>query len=112
MNNNIRTYSNGESAYQYFTEKMLDSGLYLLDEPENSLSPQKQLELVQFLEDAVRFYDCQLVIATHSPFILSLKGAKIYDMDQDKVDIKQWNELKNVKVYYEFFQKHQDEFKK
>ncbi len=112
LNNNIRTYSNGESAYQYFTEKMLDSGLYLLDEPENSLSPQKQLELVQFLEDAVRFYDCQLVIATHSPFILSLKGAKIYDMDQDKVDIKQWNELKNVKVYYEFFQKHQDEFKK
>ena len=64
---------------RYFTEKILDGGLYLLDEPENSLSPQKQLELLQFLEDSVRFYDCQFIIATHSPFLLSLKGARIYD---------------------------------
>ena len=112
LNNNIRTYSNGESAYQYFTEKILDGGLYLLDEPENSLSPQKQLELLQFLEDSVRFYDCQFIIATHSPFILSLKGARVYDMDAEVVDIKRWTELKNVREYYHFFKQYEDEFKK
>ena len=112
LNNNIRTYSNGESAYQYFTEKILDGGLYLLDEPENSLSPQKQLELLQFLEDSVRFYDCQFIIATHSPFLLSLKGARIYDMDAEVVDIKPWTKLKNVREYYNFFKQYEDEFKK
>ena len=38
-----REHSNGESAIKYFTEKIGEGGLYLLDEPENSLSPEKQL---------------------------------------------------------------------
>lgn len=42
---NARERSNGENAFRYFTEKIQDSGLYLLDEPENSLSPARQLEL-------------------------------------------------------------------
>lgn len=52
---NVREYSNGESAFRYFTEKIEDNGLYILDEPENSLSPERQLELVKFIEDAARF---------------------------------------------------------
>lgn len=110
MMDNVREYSNGESAFFYFAEKIGENGLFLLDEPENSLSPEKQQELVQFLEDSVRFYGCQLVISTHSPFVLSMKSAKIYDLDEDPVDVKRWTELKNVRVYYEFFQKHKGEF--
>ena len=108
--NNVRTHSNGESAFLYFTEKIQERGLYLLDEPENSLSPEKQQELLQFLEDSVRFFGCQFVIATHSPFLLSMREAKIYDLDEDIVDVKQWTELKNVRSYFEFFKKHEDEF--
>ncbi len=108
---NVREYSNGESAFQYFAEKIGESGLYLLDEPENSLSPAKQQELVRFLEDSARFFGCQFVISTHSPFVLALKGAKIYDLDEDPVDIKKWTQLANVRAYYDFFQKHQDKFK-
>ena len=44
-----------------------------------------QQELVHFLEDSVRFFGCQLLIATHSPFLLAMKGAKIYDLDADPV---------------------------
>lgn len=110
MMDNVREYSNGESAFLYFAEKIGENGLFLLDEPENSLSPEKQQELVQFLEDSVRFFGCQLVISTHSPFVLSMKSAKIYDLDEDPVDVKRWTELKNVRVYYEFFQKHEREF--
>ena len=108
--NNVRTHSNGESAFLYFTEKIQERGLYLLDEPENSLSPEKQQELLQFLEDSVRFFGCQFVIATHSPFLLSMREAKIYDLDEEIVDVKRWTELKNVRSYYEFFKKHEDEF--
>ena len=110
LKDNIREHSNGESAFLYFTEKILENGLYLLDEPENSLSPEKQQELLRFLEDSMRFYGCQFIIATHSPFLLSMKGAKIYDLDEEVVDVKRWYELGNVRAYYEFFKKHEREF--
>lgn len=107
---NVREHSNGESAFLYFTNKIKDNGLYLLDEPENSLSPEKQQELAAFLENSARFFGCQLIIATHSPFLLAMKGAKIYDLDEDPVDVKRWTELTNVRAYYEFFKKHEKEF--
>lgn len=107
---NVREHSNGESAFIYFCEKIKEPGLYLLDEPENSLSPEKQQELLKFLEDSARFFGCQFIIATHSPFLLSMKNAKIYDMDENPVDIKRWTELSNVRTYYEFFKKYEREF--
>ena len=84
--------------------------MYLLDEPENSLSPRRQLELVRFIEDSTRYLGCQFVISTHSPFLLAMKGAKIYDLDEDIVDVKKWTELENVRIYYEFFRRHYNEF--
>ncbi len=110
MTDNVREHSNGESAFLYFADKIKENGLYLLDEPENSLSPEKQQELLKFLEDSARFFGCQFVIATHSPFLLSMKGAKIYDMDEEVVDVKRWSELKNVRAYYDFFKKHEKDF--
>lgn len=107
---NVREYSNGESAFRYFTEKIVENGLYLLDEPENSLSPKRQLELMNFIEDSARFMGCQFVISTHSPFLLSMNGAKIYDLDENPVDIKPWTELENVRIFYEFFKRYRDEF--
>ena len=110
IGNNIIEHSNGESALQYFSEKIKDNGLYLLDEPENSLSPQRQLELLEFIQNSARFFGCQFIIATHSPFLLALKGALIYDLDERPVDIKKWTELEGVRTYFEFFEKHKDEF--
>ncbi|MDE6973108.1 MAG: AAA family ATPase [Lachnospiraceae bacterium] len=107
---NVREHSNGESAFLYFADKIKENGLYLLDEPENSLSPEKQQELLKFLEDSARFFGCQFVIATHSPFLLSMRGAKIYDMDEEVVDVKRWSELGNVRAYFNFFKKHEAEF--
>ncbi len=107
---NIRTYSNGESAFQYFTEKIEDNGLYILDEPENSLSPQRQLDLVKYIEDAVRYFGCQFIISTHSPFLLAIKGAKIYDLDTYPVMTKEWTALPNVRTYYDFFKSHEEAF--
>lgn len=107
---NVREHSNGESAFIFFSEKIKENGLYLLDEPENSLSPERQQELLRFLEDSARFFGCQFIIATHSPFLLSLRGAKIYDMDEEPVDVKRWTELANVRAYYDFFKAHEREF--
>lgn len=110
LGSNVRERSNGESALMYFTNKIQENGLYLLDEPENSLSPEKQLELVKFLEDSVRFFGCQFVIATHSPFFLAMRDAKIYDLSGEKAGVKKWTELGNVRTYYDFFKKHESAF--
>ena len=109
---NVRTYSNGESAFRYFTGRIEENALYLLDEPENSLSPARQMELAQFVEDSARFMGCQFVISTHSPFLLALRGAKIYDLDCDPVDVRRWTQLENVRTYYAFFTRHRDAFER
>lgn len=97
---NIRENSNGESAFRYFTERIDRRGLYLLDEPENSISPQRQIELIEYIENSARFFQSQFIIATHSPFLLSLKGAKIYDLNQPPASAKSWTQLDIVRKYY------------
>lgn len=107
---NPRERSNGESAFFYFTNKLQENALYLLDEPENSLAPARQQELAQFLEDSARFFGCQLIIATHSPFLLSMRGARVYNMDANPVAVARWTELPAVRAYYDFFMKHREAF--
>ena len=108
---NVREQSNGESASFYFTSRIQDGGLYLLDEPENSLSPTKQTELLKYLEDSARFFGCQFIIATHSPFLLAMRGARIYDMEADPIRPRKWTELEAVRTYHDFFKRHEDAFK-
>ena len=106
----LRERSNGESALMYFQSKMDMDTLCLLDEPENSLSPENQLILADFLAEAVRYCGNQLVISTHSPFLLALPGAKIINLDDHSRVVDSWTQLKNPRVYYDFFQKHAGEF--
>ena len=104
--------ANGENAFRMFTDLIGENALYLLDEPENSLSPARQQELCAFISDSARFFGCQFVIATHSPFLLSMRGAKIYDLDSDPVDVRRWTQLEHVRLYYEFFREHAREFER
>jgi len=107
---NVRTYSNGETAFRYFTETITENGLYILDEPENSLSPARCAELAAHLEDSARFFGCQLVLSTHSPFLLAMQNAKIYNLDENPVRVRRWTELPNVRAYYDFFTHHSNAF--
>lgn len=102
--------SNGETALEEFKQLFETGGIYLLDEPENCLSPVFQIELMKIIQDSVRYFDCQFIICTHSPLILSMKNAVIYNLDREPVISEKWNELENVKLYYDFFKSHKDEF--
>lgn len=107
---NVDMLSNGESALKYFAEHISDNAVYLLDEPENSLSISLQFELSKFIFESARHFGCQFIISTHSPVILSMKEAKIYDLDDFPVREKKWTELENVRLYFDFFNAHKDEF--
>ena len=106
----LRERSNGENALMYFQGKIEMDTLCLLDEPENSLSPENQVVLADFLAECVRYCGNQLVISTHSPFLLALPGAKIINLDDHARVVDSWTELKNPRVYFDFFKKHAGEF--
>lgn len=106
----IQNHSNGESALAFFTHHISENAVYILDEPENSLSIDSQMDLAKFIIDSARFYNCQYIIATHSPVILATEGAVVYDLDNTPVRIRKWTELENVKSYYKFFMEHSAEF--
>lgn len=110
LQNNIKEFSNGETAIRYFNETFKIGNLYLLDEPENSLAPKFQLKLAEIILDCARFCDCQFIIASHSPFILSIAEALIYDLDDNSSDNKKWYELENMRIYYDFFEQYKDKF--
>lgn len=107
---NVRAQSNGESTFRFFTEHIKEHALYLLDEPENSLAADLQLQLSQFIADTARFYHCQFIITTHSPFLLAMEHCRIYDLDTIPVTVKPWTALKHVRTYFEFFEQHREEF--
>lgn len=107
---NVREHSNGESALQFFIDSLGNDRLYLLDEPENSLSVENQLNLKFLIEDSAKRMGCQFIISTHSPFLLSVNHAKIYDIDDIPPRVKNWTELESVRTYKDFFDEHKDEF--
>lgn len=99
--------SNGETGLTYLFEQIADKGLYLLDEPENSLSCEFQMRLVEYIELSVKV-GLQFIIATHSPFLLSIPNAKIYNLGAEPATVSKWYELENMK----FFCRSQRGFKK
>lgn len=108
---NIIGKSNGETALDYFYSNIQERGLYLLDEPENSLSAVYQRQLAKYLYDSVRFFDAQLIIATHSPFMLSIPGATIYNLDSEEFcRTEDWTTLENMIEYYRLFDQYAEHF--
>ena len=103
--------SNGENGFKYFTDTIQPQGLYLLDEPENSLSVERQLDLCLFIDSMARYENCQFIISTHSPFIMSIKNALLYNLDVFPATTMKWSEVESVRQYYEFFKSREDEFK-
>ena len=103
-------YSNGETSLQFFQEYLLPNALYLLDEPEVSLSPANQVALAQEINELTHYLGCQFIIATHSPFMLGTLNAKIYNLDAREYEVTPWYKLENVRYFYDFFKKHEKEF--
>lgn len=95
---------------QILSDNILPDHLYLLDEPEVSLSPQNQVQLANELNEMARYLGVQFIIATHSPFMLGILEAKIYNLDTKNYQVQKWTELDNVRYFYEFFEKRRGEF--
>lgn len=93
--------SHGEAFLNFFQDRLVPRGLFLLDEPEAALSPQRQLTLLAMMFDLVA-EGAQFIIATHSPMLLAYPGARIYSFDDGAIDTIAWEQTEHVRLTRDF----------
>jgi len=80
---NLHDHSHGEIFFKLLELKFQRNGLFLLDEPEAALSPQRQLAFLVLLNDVLKKYkDAQFIISTHSLVLLGYPKAQIVSFDE------------------------------
>ncbi|MCH8924475.1 MAG: AAA family ATPase [Planctomycetes bacterium] len=89
--------SHGESFISLFVDRLRGDGLYLLDEPEAALSPQRQLAFLVAMHELVE-RERQFIIATHSPIIMAYPDATIYEFSDDGLRTVEYRDTEHYRV--------------
>ncbi len=97
----LHDQSHGESFFSLFHHRLYGNGLYILDEPEAALSPQRQLALLVRLHELVQ-QNSQFIIATHSPILLSYPHAKILELSDKNYKEVKYKESMHYDLYKTF----------
>jgi predicted ATPase len=97
----LHAQSHGESFIALVTERFGPGGLYLLDEPEAALSPQRQLALLKLLHELVQ-QRCQFIISTHSPMLLAYPDACIYHLSDSGVEEVDYEDTEHYALTRDF----------
>ncbi len=93
--------SHGESFLALFANRF-EQGIYILDEPEAALSPQRQLSFLKIIHDLEAPGHAQFLISTHSPIILSYPGAVLFSLDGDAIRTIAYRETEHYRVTRDF----------
>jgi predicted ATPase len=96
------TKSHGQSHMAFFAHRFRLPGLYLLDEPENALSPKMQLELLKLLRTFVSMGHAQFIIASHSPILLAYPDADIFTFDAAPIRKIEYEATDYYRIYRDF----------
>lgn len=97
----IHNYSHGEAFIKLIINKFQGNGIYLLDEPEAALSPGRQMAALSAIDQLVK-NGSQLIIATHSPLLLSYPNARIYQFDETGVATVDYEETECFRLMRDF----------
>ena len=96
--------SHGESFFSLFLNRFNGKGIYLLDEPEVALSPQRQLSFLKIIHDLASTGDSQFIIATHSPILLGYPGATILSFDNGSIKEIEYEMTEHYQITKYFLQ--------
>jgi predicted ATPase len=94
--------SHGQSHMSFFANRFRIRGLYLLDEPENALSPRMQLDLLRLLRKFASNGGTQFIIATHSPILLACPEADIFSFDRIPIERVAYESTDYFQIYRDF----------
>src|SRR5688500_8050422 len=97
----LHEQSHGESFISLFANRF-EQGIYILDEPEAALSPQRQLTFLKILHDRTTPGHAQFLTATHSPTVLSYPGAVLFSRDGDAIQEIDYRETKHFLITRDF----------
>lgn len=93
--------SHGESFFALLNNRLRGHGLYIFDEPEAALSPQRQLAMLCRIHELVKL-DSQLIIATHSPILTAYPDCTIYELSAKGIRTVEYEQTENYRVTREF----------
>lgn len=81
---NVGDMSHGEGIVE-IVGKIHDDGVYILDEPESGLSPNKIMELMVLMDAKQRTEACQFILSTHNPMLMCIPGCKLLEMTEKSI---------------------------
>ena len=102
----LHQQSHGESFLALLLNRLQGDGLYLFDEPEAALSPQRQLAVLTLMHRLV-YHRSQLIIATHSPILLAYPHARIYEFSTEGIREVAYTETEHFNVTRDFLNRHE-----
>lgn len=89
--------SHGECFLDTMISNIKNNGLYIYDEPEAALSPQRQLSLLVEMQEAIKI-GCQFIVVTHSPILLSMPNAEIFSFDDDGLKSVEYEDTESYQI--------------
>lgn len=96
------SWSHGEGFSRMFAERMSAQGFYLMDEPESALSPKRQLMLLRQLSEMQETARAQVVVATHSPLLMAVPGARLLEASRFGFLERDYRETAHFKLWRAF----------
>lgn len=98
----MQAFSHGEAYLHILQNRILDRGIFILDEPEAALSPLKQLSLIAFILEVLKGEKAQFLIATHSPILMGLPDAAIYQINEEGLERVAYKETDHYRITKRF----------
>ncbi len=99
---NMQAYSHGEAYLKILQTRIGNKGIFLLDEPEAALSPLKQLALIALIMEIVKGNNAQFIMATHSPILMGIPNASLYEIQEDGMTKVAYNETDHYRITKQF----------
>jgi len=97
----LHEQSHGEAFLSLMKNRFGDNGLYILDEPEAALSPNRQMSILTLIHDLIK-QGSQFIISTHSPILLSYPSATIYEIGDSGLEEISYEETNTFKISKQF----------
>ncbi|MEM9148640.1 MAG: AAA family ATPase [Pseudomonadota bacterium] len=96
------SWSHGEGFVRIFEERMTRQGLYLMDEPESALSPDRQRALLCLLARIQESAVSQVILATHSPILMAVPGAQVLEITRFGLAEVDYRATRHFELYRAF----------
>lgn len=98
----MQAFSHGEAFLEILQTRIMDKGIFMLDEPESALSPLKQLSLLAFILEMLKGGKAQFILATHSPILMGIPDAVLYQITDDRMERVTYKETDHYRITRRF----------